>query len=88
MWYTIDELEISQSEKEHVYEEIYNNLSTEEKQGAVVRKAIDNHWYTSVHKGHNHYKIYKKELIDKPKDIVDEVMMELFGYNWEQYFDE
>lgn len=87
LWKKVKELDLPAKEKEYVYSEFDNNLSNEEKQFAIVRRAIGNFYYTAVNKGHNQYKIYQRELIDKPDDIVSEVLTEMFGTGWEKYFE-
>ena len=82
LWKRIEELDLPQSEKEYVYEELDNNLTTEEKESALVNKAIGDYYYYAVNKGHNQYKIYKKEAIEPYTDIEDEVMSEIFGRGW------
>lgn len=84
LWERYKEADIPQREKERIYEEFDNNLSDEERKLALVRRPIGNHYYTAVHKGHNQYKIIDKSLIYKPKDIVDEVLTEMFGEGWKQ----
>ena len=39
MWSKFEEVKMSQKEKEHVYEELDNNLTSEEKENALVNKA-------------------------------------------------
>lgn len=84
LWERYKEVDIPQAEKERIYEEFDNNLSDEERKQALVNRPIGNHYYTAVHKGHNQYKIIDKSLIYKPKDIVDEVLTEMFGEGWEE----
>lgn len=84
LWERYNEVDISQREKERIYEELDNNLSDEERRMALVRRPIGNNYYTAVHKGHNQYKIIDKSLIYRPKDIVDEVLTEMFGEGWEK----
>ena len=54
----------------------------EEKQSSLVNGAIGDYHYYAVNKGHNQYKIYKKEPIEPYADIEDEVMSEIFGRGW------
>lgn len=85
-WERTVELDLPQSEKEHIYEELDNNLTAEEKESAIVSRPIGNYHYKAIHKGHNQYKIYGKEPIEnKKKDIVDEVLSEMFGDDWREY---
>lgn len=85
LWNSVEEVEgLSQREKEYVYEEFDNNLTPEEKESAVVCRPIGDFWYHAVNKGHNQYKIYSKRSIQPARDIVDEVLTEMFGTNWEE----
>ena len=79
---------LSGQEKEMVYEEFDNNLTAEEKESAIVSRPIGNYWYYAVNKGHNQYKIYEKRPIEPAKDIVDEVLSEMFGPNWREMLGE
>lgn len=88
LWYTVKELDLPQKEKEYVFEEFDNNLTAEEKESAVVNRPIGNYWYRAVNLGHNQYKIYAKDMIDRPQDVVDEVLSEMFGSNWRELLDE
>lgn len=88
LWYSVDEIDIPQSEKEHIFEELDNNLTAEEKSKAIVSRPIDDYYYRAVNLGHNQYKIYAKDAIDMPKDVVDEVLTEMFGNNWRDLLDE
>ena len=82
MWSKFEEVKMSQKEKEHIYEELDNNLTSEEKENALVNKAIGDYHYYAVNKGHNQYKIYKKVPIEPYDDIVDAVLSEMFGRDW------
>lgn len=84
LWNQYEEIDIPQGEKERIYEEFDNNLSDEERKMALINRPIGNYYYTAVQKGHNQYRIIDKSLIDKPKDIVDEVLTEMFGEGWEK----
>lgn len=89
LWRQVDEYPgMSQSEKEYVYEEFDNNLTAEEKGSAIVSRPIGNYWYYAVNKGHNQYKIYEKRPIEPARDIVDEVLTEMFGANWKEMLGE
>ncbi len=55
---------------------------------ALVCRPFGNNRYYAVHKGHNQYKIYKVEPIEKTDNIVDEVLTEMFGSDWKKYWDE
>ena len=88
MWSKFEEVKMSQKEKEHVYEELDNNLTSEEKENALVNKAIGDYHYYAVNKGHNQYKIYKKVPIESYDDIVDEVLSEMFGRDWKVKWEE
>lgn len=81
LWKQVKEIKIPQSEREHVYEELDNNLSVEEKESAIVRRSIGNYVYTAVNKGHNQYKIYQKEAIEPIDEILDEVL----DFDWRKY---
>lgn len=85
LWKEYKELPLSRREKEYVYEEFDNNLSVEEKECCMVRRAIGNYWYRAIHLGHNQYKIIGKEAIEPFDDIVDEVLSEMFGRDWRSY---
>ena len=88
MWSKFEEVKMSQKEKEHVYEELDNNLTSEEKENALVNKAIGDYHYYAVNKGHNQYKINKKVPIESYDDIVDEVLSEMFGRDWKVKWEE
>lgn len=89
LWRQVEEVPyMSQSEKEYVYEEFDNNLTLEEKENAIVSRPIGNYWYYAINKGHNQYKIYEKRPIEPAKDIVDEVLTEMFGANWKEMLGE
>lgn len=63
-WQKHTEIDIPQSEKKYVYEELDNDLTVEEKERAIVNRSIGNYYYTVINKGHNQYKIIQKELIE------------------------
>ena len=88
MWNQFKEINISQREKEHIYEELDNNLTAEEKENALVNKAIGDYYYYAVNKGHNQYKIYKRVPLEPYDDIVDEVLSEMFGRDWKKQWKE
>lgn len=86
LWYSYDEVEgLTPAEKEHVYEELDNNLTAEEKSMCLVRKAIDDYWYRAINMGHNQYKIIGKEPVDPYDDWLDEILSEVIGRNWKNY---
>lgn len=85
LWQRVDELDLPSAEKEYVYEELDNNLSVEEKESAIVIRAIGNHYYKAVNMGHNQYKIYGKEPIEPYTDWIDEVLSEVIGPDWRKY---
>lgn len=87
-WKKLKEYPLDGKEKERIYELFDNNLSAEEKQMALVNRPFGNNRYYAVHKGHNQYKIYNVEPIEHTDNIVDEVLTEMFGYNWQRYLDE
>ena len=78
LWKQVDELELTQREKEYVYEELDNNLTTEERESAIVSRAIGSYRYSAVNKGHNQYKIYRKE----PIELIDSVLDEVLDFDW------
>lgn len=89
LWKKVEDVPgMSQGEKEHIYEEFDNNLTLEEKGSAIVSRPIGNYWYYAVNKGHNQYKIYEKRPIEPARDIVDEVLTEMFGENWKEMLGE
>lgn len=85
LWNQYDELPLSRKEKEWVYAELDANLTVEERECCVVRKAIGDYWYRAINLGHNQYKIIGKEPIEPYEDIVDEVLSEMFGRDWRNY---
>ncbi len=87
MWKEYDEVVLDSVEKEHVYEELDNNLSAEEKASALVRRPIGDYYYTAINKGHNQYKIIKKESIDggTGDSLIDEVLDEVLDSDWRNY---
>lgn len=87
LWDEFDEIDISRGEKEYVYEELDNNLSDLKRQRCIVDSEIGNYKYTAINKGHNQYKIINRELIDKPKDLFDEIFTEVVGSDWRKYDD-
>lgn len=84
-WNEVEELDLPQKEREYVYEQFDEWLTDEEKQSAIVRKAIGNYYYQAVHLGHNQYKIFIKERIVPYEDWFDEVMTEVIGPDWRRY---
>lgn len=88
LWTSSVEVDMPQREKERIYEELDNNLTDDEKESAIVTIDNANHRYTAINMGHNQYKIIHRELIDKPVDIVDEVLTEMFGPDWRMYLDD
>ncbi|MDD3185921.1 MAG: hypothetical protein PHT76_11550 [Anaerostipes sp.] len=85
LWERYDEVPMTGNEKERIYEELDNNLSTEEKESSIVTRSIGNNRYTAINKGHNRYKIIQMVPIDKSDDVVDEVLTEMFGSNWKEW---
>lgn len=87
---TIDEYPgLSKREKEYVYSELDNNLTSFEKSNPIVSKIIGNFLYTAINRGHNDYKIIEKENVTRTYDtwdeIEDEVMREVIGNDWRDY---
>jgi len=76
---------LTAAEKEHVYEELDNNLTAEEKSLCLVRRPIGDYWYKAINKGHNQYKIIDKTPIDPYEDIMDEIYSEAVGRDWKKY---
>lgn len=85
LWAKTKELDLPSSEKEYIYEQFDEWLTTEEKQSATVTRPIKDSIYKAVHLGHNQYKIYSKEPIEPYDNIVDEILTELFGEDWKDY---
>ena len=54
----------------------------------IIQQAIGDYYYSAVNKGHNQYKIYKKEPIEPYDDIVDEVLSEMYGKEWKKIWKE
>lgn len=88
MWQRFSEIEMSSTEKEHVIEELDNNLTVEEKESALVNRPIGDYHYYAVNLGHGQYKVYQKKPIDPYDDIVDEVLSEMFGRDWKRQWKE
>ena len=65
MWQQYDAVDMPAAEREHVFEELDNNLTTEERESAVVHRPIGNYTYTAINMGHNTYKIIRKVAIEK-----------------------
>ena len=81
---------LSGREKEHVYEELDNNLSDDERTYAIVSRRIDNYLYTTIQKGHNEYKIIDKERKEPPttwEEQLDDILTEVIGKDWRRYDD-
>ena len=81
---------LSGREKEHVYEELDNNLSDDERTYAIVSRRIDNYLYTAIQKGHNEYKIIDKERKEPPttwEEQLDDILTEVIGKDWRRYDD-
>lgn len=85
-WQKHTEIDIPQSEKEHVYEELDNNLTIEEKESAIVSRPIGDHRYIAINKGHNQYKIIEKEPIIKTTGdtTIDDVLDEVLDFDWRE----
>ena len=83
LWNRVKELNLP--ERNHVIEEFDNWLTPEEKTHCIVQKEIDNYRYFAVTKGHNEYKIYKKEPVTKGIDWLDDVLTEVIGEDWRKY---
>ena len=81
LWKCVKEIHIE--DRKHIVEEFDNWLTEDEKRQAIVRKAVDNYWYTAVNKGHNQYKFYMKTPIEP--DWMDEIMTEVIGPDWRRY---
>lgn len=81
LWKCVKEIHIE--DRKHIVEEFDNWLTEDEKKQAIVRKAVDNYWYTAVNKGHNQYKFYMKTPIEP--DWMDEIMTEVIGPDWRRY---
>lgn len=81
LWQKNIELSLPGREKEHIYEELDNNLTTEERESCIVRRAIGEYYYTAINMGHNQYKIINKEPIEDIDAILDEVL----DFNWRGY---
>ena len=81
LWQKNKELPLPGREKEYIYEELDNNLTIEEKESCIVRRAIGNYYYTAINMGHNQYKIINKEAIEDIDAILDEVL----DFNWRDY---
>ena len=84
LWKRVEELDLPQREREHVYEELDNNLSTKEKESAIVRRSIGNYIYAAVNIGHNQYKIYDKKAIEA-NSLIDEILDEVLDFDWRSY---
>lgn len=89
-WNKLEEApNLTQSEKERIYELFDENLTIEEKESHLVNRPFGDHRYYAVNKGHNQYKIYKKEPIDSYSEVLDtienEVLTEMFGADWRDY---
>lgn len=83
IWDKVSELRLP--EREHVIEEFDNWLTSEEKSHCIVSREVDNYRYYAVTKGHNEYKIYKKEPVTKNIDWLDDVLTEVIGPDWRKY---
>lgn len=85
-WYKRTEIDIPQSEKEYVYEELDNNLTIEEKEQALVHRPIGNYYYTAINKGHNQYKIINKQPIleSTGDEVVDRILDEVLDFDWRE----
>ena len=81
LWQKNRELPLPGREKEYIYEELDNNLTIEERESCIVRRAIGNYYYTAINMGHNQYKIINKEAIEDIDAILDEVL----NFNWRDY---
>lgn len=84
LWRKNEELPLSQKEREYIYEELDNNLTIEEKEQCIVRRAIGNYWYTAIHMGHNQYKIIsKKPILETTGDMyIDQILDEVLDFDW------
>lgn len=84
LWRKNQELILPSKEKEHVYEELDNNLTIEEKEQCIVRRPVGNYWYTAINKGHNQYKIILKEpILETTGDVnIDSTLDEVLDFDW------
>lgn len=87
-WDKVKEIDLPAQEREHIFEEFDNNLTAEEKGSSLVMRPIGDYYYYAVNKGHNEYKIYKKEPIEQVENVVNEVLAEMFGKDWEEQWKE
>lgn len=89
LWKRLKEfLGLSGGEKERIYEELDNNLSSEERKRAVVSKRIDNYLYTAINKGHNEYKIIGKERLEPARtweEELSDILDAVIGPDWRKY---
>lgn len=72
-------------EYNHIVEEFDNWLTAEERTKCIVSIEVDNYRYYAVTKGHNEYKIYKKEPVAPGIDWLDDVLTEVIGPDWRKY---
>lgn len=63
-WERFRELDLLPYEREQVIENFDNNLTDEEKEQPIVSDEYGDYVYTAVNKGHNTYKIIKKNPIN------------------------
>lgn len=81
---------LSIKEKEYVYEELDNNLTADEKTYAIVSRRIDDVLYTAINKGHNQYKIIKKQRLGGRStwdEMLDDILTAVVGKDWRDYDD-
>lgn len=75
--------------KNHVNSIFENNLSDEAKSLALVSETDSNYRYDAINLGHGNYKVYNWDHLErKPRDVVDAVMLEMFGPGYEEVLDD
>lgn len=87
LWQKNQELILPGKEREHIYEELDNNLSMEEKEQCIVRRCIGNYRYTAINKGHNQYKIISKEpILETTGDTnIDSILDDVLDFDWRRF---
>lgn len=87
LWQKNRELLLPGREKEYIYGELDNNLSTEERESCIVRRAIGNYYYTAINMGHNQYKIISKEpILETTGDTnIDSILDNVLDFDWRRF---
>lgn len=92
LWKKNEEYKPQYNSKSTIYSAMTNNLSDYEKELPIVHQTVGDYDYTAINRGHENYKLINERRSGipqgRPRDIVDDVLIEMFGpYYEEDYYD-